>query len=248
MIQDYSKYDMCKKEQMLFYSAGFFVIAAIVFLFYRSFIVAGAGGIFIACLKPFYTNYKARLRMQKLESQFKDLLCSISSSIAAGRQMPEAIIEANDDMALMYDCHEPIMIELSHMKRSIRENNENDRILLADFAERSGSEDINNFAQVYITCRNLGGDLEKIISHTTVIITDKMNIQREIRAITAQKKLEGRLIALMPLAMVLALNIFSPAYVAPLYSGIPGKLIMTGCLITLLLSTWMMEKISTVEI
>lgn len=248
MIQDYSKYDMKEKERILFYSSGFFVIAAIIFLFYRSFILSGAGGLLIILLKPYYEKYRVRMRMQKLTVQFKDMLCSISSSIASGRQMSEAIVEASDDLALMYDSSEPIMVELCHMKRSITENNETDRVLLTDFAERSKNEDINNFAQVYVTCRSLGGDMEKIVTHTAVIITEKMNIEREIKALTAQKKLEGRIIALMPVIMLLALNVFSPAYIAPLYAGMAGRLIMSGCFIVLLLGVWMMEKISAVEI
>ena len=186
--------------------------------------------------------------MQKLDMQFKDLLYSASASIASGRQMAEALIEAHDNLSVMYGRDEPIIIELTHMKRSIEENNESDRILLADFAERSKNEDINNFVQVYITCRNMGGDLEKVIARTSDILTDKMNIEREIKMITAQKKLEGRLIALMPLAMLLILNLLSPSYITPLYSSFIGRIIMTGCLGALCWGVWMMEKISTVEI
>jgi len=75
-----------------------------------------------------------------------------------------------------------------------------------------------------------------------------MNIEREIKAVTAQKKLEGRLIALMPVAMLLILNLLSPSYIVPLYSGLPGRLIMTGCLGAGLWGLLMMERISNVEI
>ena len=63
-----------------------------------------------------------------------------------------------------------------------------------------------------------------------------------------QKKFEGRLIALMPLAMLVILNLLSPSYVIPLYAGLPGRLIMTGCLGAGLAGLMMMEKISHVDI
>lgn len=94
----------------------------------------------------------------------------------------------------------------------------------------------------------MGGDLEKIILRTSEILTDKMNIDREIKAITAQKKLEGRLIALMPVIMLLILNILSPSYMAPLYEGLMGRLIMTACIAITFWGIWLMEKISKVEI
>ena len=49
----------------------------------------------------------------------------------------------------------------------------------------------------------MGGDVEKIIGHPSEIVSDKMAIEREIKVITAQKKTEGRIISMMPLAMLL---------------------------------------------
>lgn len=56
------------------------------------------------------------------------------------------------------------------------------------------------------------------------------------------------MIALMPVAMLLILNLLSPSYIVPLYSGLPGRLIMTGCLGAGLWALLMMERISNVEI
>ncbi|MGX8774172.1 MAG: type II secretion system F family protein [Bacillota bacterium] len=248
MIRDYSVYEMTGRERILFFAGGYLAAAALMFLFYHSLILSAVSGLLVIKLKPYYESYRARQRMQKLNVQFKDMLYSLSSSIAAGRQMPEALVEAADSLAIMYGPSEPIMMELNHMKRCILENNESDRELLSDFAVRSCCEDINNFVQVYIICRNMGGDLEKIIARTSTILTDKMNIEREIKAVTAQKKFEGRLIALMPVAMLLILNLLSPSYIVPLYSGLPGRLIMTGCLGAGLWGLLMMERISNVEI
>ena len=187
-------------------------------------------------------------RMDMLNAQFKDMLYSLSASVASGRQMAEALIEAEEELSVMYDAQEPIMKELRHMRISILENKESDKTLLKDFAFRSKSEDINNFVQVYITCRNMGGNLEKIISHTTEILTDKMNIDREIRAITAQKKTEGRIISVMPLLMLLMLNLFAYSYIAPLYMTAGGRLVMTMALAATLLGLYLMEKISEIRV
>ena len=248
MIYDYSKYEMTEKEIILFYICGYCAIAFTVYLFYHSVILSLLSGFLIRFMRSFYEEFKARRRMQELTIQFKDMLYCISASIASGRQMQEAIIEAEDNMSIMYSCDSPIMTELTYMRKCILENNESDKTLLEDFARRSRNEDINNFVQVYVTCRNMGGDMEKIISRTSTILTDKMNIEREIKAITAQKKLEGRIIALMPLAMLFSLNIVSGSYISPLYETVVGRLIMTGCLAASLYGVWLMEKISTIEL
>ena len=248
MIRDYSIYELNEKEKAAFYLLGYLAVAFVLYLFYHNPFLSFVGGMLVIKLRPYYEKYKISERMKKLDIQFKDLLYSLSASVASGRHMSEALLEAHDNLSVMYPENELIMVELEHMKRSIMENNESDSVLLLDFAERSKDEDISNFVQVYITCRSMGGNLEKVISRTSDIITEKMNIKREIKAITAQKKLEGRLIALMPIAMLLLLNLLSPSYIAPLYTGISGRLIMTGCLGLSIWGVFLMEKISTVEI
>ncbi|MDO4392811.1 MAG: hypothetical protein Q4C80_00145 [Bacillota bacterium] len=190
----------------------------------------------------------ARRRKAKLNSQFKDLLYSLSASAASGRQMAEGLVEAEEALSMIYDENEPIMIELKHMKVNIVENKESDKVLLQDLAMRSHIEDIDNFVQVYITCRSMGGNLEKIIGHTTDVLTDKMNIEREIRVLTNQRKTEGRIISMMPMAMLLVMNVVSYSYIEPLYNTWTGRLIMTGALVTMGAGMYLMEKISSIEV
>lgn len=248
MIRDYSVYELSRKEKVIFYSAGYMCIFTAVYLFYRSILISLLSGVLIHWMMPFVRKRMAAKRMEVLNMQFKDLLYSLSASVASGRQMEEALIEAEEELSVMYGKGEPIMKELRHMKISMVENRESDKTLLKDFASRSKSEDINNFVQVYITCRNMGGNLEKIIGHTTEILTDKMNIDREIRAITSQKKTEGRIISVMPLLMLLMLNIFSYSYIEPLYTTVAGRMVMTAALAATAYGMYLMEKISDVRI
>lgn len=248
IIRDYADYELSRREQLQFEAAGYFFIACIVFLFYHSLPLALLSGLLIRRGLPLYRKALAEKRLQKLHLQFRDLLTSLSASVTAGRQMEAALIEAHDGLSSIYGPEAPIMRELAHMKRAIRENHESDHRLLADFAGRSGSEDIKSFVQVYLTCRSTGGDLERIISHAAEIITDKMKITEEIRALNAQKQLEGRMISLMPAAMLLALNLISPAYIRILYTCASGRLIMTLALAGCIFGVWLMERISHVEV
>ena len=162
--------------------------------------------------------------------------------------MGEALIEAEEELSAMYGKDELIMKELRHMRISMIQNKESDKTLLKDFAARSKNEDINDFVNVYVICRSMGGDLERIITHTTEILTDKMAIDREIRALTAQKKVEGRIISLMPFLMLLMMNLFSYSYVEPLYTTAAGRILMTAALAATVWGIYLMEKISDVQI
>ncbi len=248
MIRDYSVYVLSGKEKIFFYAGGYMCIFAAVFLFYRSILLSALAGAAIHLVRPLWEQRKAAQRMNRLEKQFRDMLYSLSASIAAGRQMDEALTEAEENLSVLYSRDDLIMRELQYMRVNIKENKESDKLLLRDFAHRSRIEDINNFVQVYITCRSMGGNMEKIIEHTTEILTDKMNIQREIKTITSQKKLEGRMISAMPLLMLALMNIGSLSYITPLYTTLAGRVIMTGALAATLYGIYLMEKLSDIDV
>ena len=248
MIRDYSVYVLSGKEKIIFYIGGYICIFTVVFLFYRSLLLSVPAGFAVHLLRPHWEKRKAAARMNRLQQQFRDMLYSLSASIAAGSQMDEAITEAEENLAVLYSSSDLIMKELQYMRVNIRENKESDKLLLKDFAFRSKSEDINNFVQVYITCRSMGGNMEKVIEHTTEILTDKMTIEREIKTVTAQKKLEGRIISVMPLLMLILMNIGSLSYITPLYTTLAGRIIMTGALAATLYGVYLMEKLSEIDV
>ncbi len=248
MIRDYTQYELQGREKKLFYLAGYGCIFLVAYLFYHSIILSAACGCLVRFLQPYVEKHLAEKRMNLLTVQFKDLLYSLSASVAAGRQMGEALVEAEENLSIMYESGEPIMKELRYIRINLVENKESDKVLLKDLAARSRNEDINNFVQVYATCRSMGGDLEKIIGHTSEILTDKMAIEREIKVITAQKKMEGRIISLMPLVMLLMMNLLSYSYIEPLYQTAGGRIIMTGALAGVAYGMYLMEKLSEIEV
>lgn len=248
MIRDYSVYEFSDREKLIYYTGGYLCISFTVYLFYHSIVIACPAGLLAYFAMPYIKGYLAGKRLDALRMQFKDMLYSLSASVASGRQMEEALIEAGENLSVIYSEDEPIMRELRHMRISIVENRESDRILLSDFASRSKNEDIEDFVQVYAICRDMGGDLEKVIAHTTEILTDKMNIEREIRAITAQKRTEGLMISLMPIAMLLMMNIFSYTYIEPLYTTAAGRILMTAALASMAFGMYLMQRISRIEI
>lgn len=248
MIKDYAVYEFSGKEKIIIFTVGYLSIFTVIYLFYHSFLLSCTSGVLVVFLLPYVKEHMAARRMNTLNIQFKDMLYSLSASVAAGRQMEEALIEAEENLSSMYKENEPIRQELRHMRISIIENKESDKPLLKDFAERSGSEDINDFVEAYITCRNMGGDLEKMIGHAVDILTEKMNIEREIQVLISQKKTEGIIISIMPVVMLMALNVFSYSYISILYESTAGRLIMTGALGVMFYGMFLMEKITRIRI
>ena len=176
------------------------------------------------------------------------MLYSLSASVATGRNMAKALAEAFENLKLMYKDETPLMGELRYMVKSISENRDNEEKLLIDFAGRSCLEDIRNFVDVYLACRETGGDMEKVIESTSEVIMDKMSIEREIKTLTAQKQFEGKIISIMPVLVILLLNVFSPDYLEVMYLTIQGRLIMTLALAGILFAYFLTIKYTRIEV
>ena len=245
---DYSEYILSKSEKIRFLTISYIIASAVAFLFYHSIILSLALGLSAFFLLRPYSGYLAEKRRNYLLMQFKDMIYSMSSSLVSGRQLAESLSDSLEGLSLIYDDNSPLNLELNFMVRNINENRESEDQLLSDFAQRSHCEDIINFAEVCLICRKTGGDMTKVLSDTSRIITDKISIQKEIKSITAQKKLEGRIITVMPIAVVAGLNVLSPDYVANLYNTLSGRIIMSVSLLGIGFAYYLTERITKIEI
>ncbi|WP_206459070.1 type II secretion system F family protein [Anaerovorax sp. IOR16] len=226
----YHFYTLNNKEKKKYYSYSILACLFLGYLFYESFIV---GLIFCGLTikgETFFCNYLAEKRCTELTEQFRDFLYSISASISAGRQMPEALQEANENLRLIYSKDALICKELDYMVRGIFESKLPVEILLRDFAKRTELPDIYQFVEVYCICKTTGGNLQRVIEKTVSVMIDKMNINREIRVLTVQKRLESHILTLIPLAIIAFLNLMSPGYLKVLYTTLQGRILMTAAL------------------
>lgn len=247
-MTDYDYYKFSLAEKMRILSMGYASIFIVSMLFYKNFIVSFVLGFAcIALLKP-VSRYKAEKRREFLLVQFKDLLYSLSASIATGRQMSMALVEAKENLSLIYTPETPMMQELAYITKSILENRESEETLLLDLAKRSSRDDIKNFVDVYRACRISGGNMEKVISNAGEILVEKIEIEKEIEALTGQKKFEGRLIMAMPFIVVIFLNIFSPEYIQVLYTTVKGRIVMTVVWMGILAAYKITEKIMDIKV
>ena len=71
----------------------------------------------------------------------------------------------------------------------------------------------------------------KIIARTAEIIAEKIRIQEDIMTATAAKRLEQRVMAIIPILIVFYMDITSPGFFDVLYETSAGRIIMTICLI-----------------
>ena len=199
----------------------------------------------------FYARFRLRQsekdRRKTLALQFRESILAVSTALNAGYSVENSFIEAWHDMKRMYGEEAPISEEYRRIVMKLRDN-EQIEYIIRDFGRRSGIEDINDFAAVFEAAKRIGGDMTKIIKRASSNISEKIEVKREIETAMTSRRLETRIMEIMPFGILLYLQTGSSEMISVLYKGAAGRAIMTAALAIYLAGVLMAEKIIDVEV
>ncbi len=109
------------------------------------------------------------------------------------------------------------------------------RDALLNLAERVPVPDVRFLVAAMLIQRETGGNLVEVLDKTTSLLRDRIRLQGEIRIYTAQGRLTGWILCLLPIFMFFALTAINPDYTAPLINEPAGQhLLIAGCVLMLL--------------
>lgn len=203
---DYSIYTPNTKEKVIWFIIALIAAGAVLYLFYENIYVSLiAGAICGVCFIPIRTKQMITKRRQKLSLQFRELLDALSTSIGAGKNVQDAFQGAVEDLAIQFTYEADIVHELEIICAGMY-NNIAIEDLLMNFAERSGVEDIANFANVFATCYRKGGNINEVIKNTAEIIGDKIEIKMELQTMVAGQKNEMNIMLVMPALFIIVMK------------------------------------------
>ncbi|HHW30884.1 MAG TPA: pilus assembly protein TadB [Clostridiaceae bacterium] len=245
---DYNQYIMSVREKIFYVITAAIVIFVIGLIFYRNCLIA----LLLCPLALFYPEIKRKeiikRRKAELSIQFKDMLYSLSSSLSAGKSVELAIKDIVNDLEIIYpEADAYINQEIKWMIRNL-EMNQPIELLFHDFAQRSGIDDIYNFSEVFSVANRAGGNLIEVIKNTSSIINDKIEIQQEIDIMLAEKKFEQRILNIIPILIILLLSIYAEDYIKPVFYTLPGRIVMTICLLLFIAAFLISKKISDIRV
>jgi tight adherence protein B len=245
---DYDIYVLTKKELFIYLLIAISTLFTIAYVFYHNITLS----ILVTPFALLYPKVKIRDIIEKrrndLEIQFKDMLYSISSSMYAGKSMESSFSEALNDLKIIYPDEDTyILKEVKFIIKKI-EMNQTVEEAIEDFSKRAKVEDIENFVEVFRTCRKTGGNLLDIIRNTSNIINSKIQTKIEIETMIAQRKLEQKILSAMPVVLILILSLSAEEYMAPIFETTIGKFVMTIALIIIGIGYFISKKVMDIKV
>ena len=120
--------------------------------------------------------------------------------------------------------------------------------LLLEFGRRSGVPEIMEFAGLVETAKVYGGNIPQLIRQMTDNFAQTEQLEAEIQTVIAAKRLEGRIMLVVPFAILLYFRILNPSYMQVLYHTIAGRCCMTICMLIIAACAGWIDKIVRIEV
>lgn len=174
---------------------------------------------------PMLTQILKQKRDKQLKKQFIDLMETVSTSLSAGNTVTDSFINARSDLQNQYAPTDMIIVELSEIVTGM-DNGKTLEEMMNAFGERSGNEDIENFANVISNCFRLGGNFKDVVKKMRDVIADKMAVADEIETKLASNKLQHNAMSVMPIVLVGMIKLMNPTFAENLASPI-GVVVVT---------------------
>jgi len=245
--KNYWQQDFKKKEYIAAFLEGLGIMSVIGYLFYQSMI----GILVLMPISIWYVKKKKKMFEKKRQTmfklQFREAIQALLSALNVGYAMENAMREALKELRLIYKKEDMIIKEFEYMNHKIRMNLPAEEVWKA-MAQKIDSEEVHNFVAVFVTAKRNGGDMLEILRSSIRQISEKIDVLNEIETLLAAKKLEFKIMTMIPMGIILYMRISFPEFMNALYGTVMGAIVMSACLIVYFAAYKLGEKIVEIEV
>lgn len=201
-------------------------------------LLLGAAGL----IAPTYViRYLRQRRIRAFETQLVDSLDQMASALRAGLSLQQAM----DNVAK--EASAPLGEEFRLMLKEIRLGVPMDEAL-TNLADRVGSDDLRLVTTASNICRQLGGNMAEVFETIATTVRERFRLEGRIRALTAQGKLQGWVVASMPLVLGLVLNWMRPDLMQPMLNSWFGYGLIAGIVVMEAMGILLIRRIVAIDI
>ncbi|MDF2606960.1 MAG: type secretion system protein [Bacillales bacterium] len=211
------------------------------------YIIAGnvlfiAIGNIIGFLMPnWYISKKERNRVSKFNEALPDMISTIVGALRAGFSFPQALKTVVDE------SQSPIKEEIETVLREMQYGGSMEDSLHGLY-ERMPSEDLDLMIQAILIQRQVGGNLATVLESIVDTIRDRTKIQRQIRTLTAQGRLSGIVVGLLPIILSFVLYVIEPEYIGTLFTHPIGIGLIAFGVFSGSIGFILIRKMTTIEV
>jgi tight adherence protein B len=215
--------------------------AFVVFLFLHTLLLVTAA-LVAGLFAPYgLLKFKCSRRLKAFNTALPDAIDLMARALRAGHSMSSAIEVIAEQSA------EPLAGEFGQVYQQ-QKFGLRFRDALLQMADRISSKDLQFLITAILVQKETGGDLTEILDRTSHVIRERVRIEGEVRTHTAQGRLTGWILGLLPVIMLALINIVSPGYSSLLFHDPIGQKMLYAGGTLIVIGGLVIRKVVDVEV
>jgi tight adherence protein B len=196
----------------------------------------------LAAASPFIALYIMRgIRMARLESQLPDAVDLMARALRAGHPVPFAVEMVGQESPEPLAGEFKMVSEQQTLGLPLRE-------AVLNLVERVPRDDVRMLGTAILVQTESGGNLAVILDKTAALMRERMRLRGQLRIYTAQGRITGWIISLLPFILFGLISMVNPGYEKILYTDPFGRRLIYWGLGFLTLGILTIRKIVNVKI
>jgi tight adherence protein B len=198
-------------------------------------------GIGLLTVPNLIVDIRRRRRLKRFMNHFPEALEMFARSLRAGHSFTGAIQLVSQEMP------DPIGPEFSKV---FEEQNLGIplRQALIGMTDRVDILDVKFFVTAILIQRETGGNLAEIIDKIAYVIRERFRVQGQLKIFTAQARMSGFILSLLPIGVAVLVGIMNPEYLKPLWFERTGRIMIAIAVTLQILGMLAIRKIIRIKI
>jgi tight adherence protein B len=188
-----------------------------------------------------YVDVKRRLRVKRFLNHFPDALEMFARSLRAGHSFTGAIQLVGQEMPDPVGPEFRKVFDEQNLGIPLRQ-------ALIGMTDRVDTLDVKFFVTAILVQRETGGNLAEIIDKISYVIRERFRVQGQLKIFTAQARMSGFILALLPIGIAVMIGILNPEYLKPLWFERTGRIMIAVAVILQILGMLAIRKIIRIKI
>lgn len=183
---------------------------------------------------------RIRRRRKKFTNQLGDMLTMVANALRAGFSFMQAFELISREMDAPMGREVQLVVNEVNLGNTLES-------ALDNMQRRVASPDFELVVTAVLIQRQVGGDLASILDTISETIAERVRMRRETQTLTAQGRLSGWVLVLIPFALGGFLSVVNPGYLQPLFDTELGRMCMIGAIVSELIGILVIRRIVDIK-
>jgi tight adherence protein B len=214
---------------------------ALLSLLCQSVIPALLGGLSYLYIPFVWVKWVQHRRHQQFQTQLLQFFPFVTSVLKSGHTVEKAMEQTCRTMS------NPIAQEMDMVRKEMNLG-QSFEDALKNLNLRMPDHNLGMAISAIEISRKMGSNLAEALAHISETVHEKARLKQELKALTAQGKMQAVVACSMPFLLVLALRYISPGYMTPLTQSSIGKIALVYCAVSMTIGIGWIIKIANTKL